>query len=148
MLKSPDMKVPYNLDSFLSIGENKEEPFKLIKSHTSQVIPSLTSDHEEADTKIIAYATFASAASNGILIRSPSADIDIVVLVVCHSFQSPVFLDNGTGKDRKVLDVVSTNITRSHKEALIGVHSFSGNDYVSSFFRKGKKNMLEGCHAT
>ena len=49
-----------------------------------------------------------------------------------------VLIDNGTGKSRKVIDITSSTVPNIPKQALIGLHAFSGNDYVSSFFRKGK----------
>ena len=41
-------------------------------------------------------------------------------------------------KIRKIIEVTSSQLSAEEKKALIGVHVFSGNDYVSSFFRKGK----------
>ena len=49
-----------------------------------------------------------------------------------------VLINNGTGKARKVIDVTSLTLDLNKKKALIGMHAFSGNDYVSSFFKKGK----------
>ncbi|KAJ8034404.1 hypothetical protein HOLleu_21226 [Holothuria leucospilota] len=50
-------------------------------------------------------------------------------------------------KNRKVIDVTSSTLSEDKKKALFGLHAFSGNDYVSSFFGKGKitlwKNMLQ-----
>ena len=41
----------------------------------------------------------------------------------------------------------SSGLSVSYRQALSGIHAFSGNDYVSSFFRKGKqlfwKKLLE-----
>ena len=34
--------------------------------------------------------------------------------------------------------MTSSQLSAEEKKALIGVHAFSGNDYLSSFFRKGK----------
>ena len=53
-------------------------------------------------------------------------------------FNSRRKLTPGTGKSRKVVDITSSTLPDVQKEALIGVHAFSGNDYISSFCRKGK----------
>ena len=73
------------------------------------------------------------------MVRSPSGDIDILTLFIAHDFRdTKVFIDNGTGKNRKIIEVTSSQLSAEEKKALTGVHAFSGNDYVSSFFRKGK----------
>ena len=176
ILTSPDMKVPYDFTSFLRNGENKEMLFNLIQraieegrsdllgktvffSNKSQctiitvddisVIEDLCSDHEEADTKLVALASAANVSTgDAIMIRSPSGDIDILTLFVAHDFGGVrVLIDNRTGKGRKIVDVTSSTLDLDKKKALIGMHAFSGNDYVSSFFKKGKvavwKTMLK-----
>ena len=73
------------------------------------------------------------------MVRSPSGDIDILALFVAHDFSGGrIFIDNGTGKSRKIIDVTSSTFEFEKKRALIGMHAFSGNDYISSFFRKGQ----------
>ena len=91
----------------------------IITPQGSTVQDTLFCDNEEADTKLIVYASVASVFSNGIMVCSSSGDIGVVVLFVCN------IIDNSTLSDKQ-------------KEALIDLHSFSGNDYVSSFFPKGK----------
>ena len=74
------------------------------------------------------------------MIRSPSGDIDILTLFVANDFGGvKVLIDNGTGKHRKTIDATSSTLDAEEKKAVVGLHAFSGNDYVSSFFRKGKK---------
>ena len=74
------------------------------------------------------------------MIRSPSGDIDILTLFVANDFGGvKVLIDNGTGKHRKIIDATSSALDTEKKKALVGLHAFSGNDYVSSFFRKGMK---------
>ena len=54
-----------------------------------------------------------------------------------------MLIDNGTGNSRKITDMSSTNLKQLQRQALTGVHAFSGNDYVSRFFRKGKKTFWD-----
>ena len=59
-------------------------------------------------------------------------------------------LDSGTGKNRKILDLAACELSANQRKALLGFHAFSGNDYISSFFRKGKEacwKLLQGTEA-
>ena len=78
--------------------------------------------------------------TEGVMIRSPSGDVDIIALFLYHDMfiSANLFIDNGVGAQRRVLDISSSNLSTEKRKALLGLHSFSGNDYVSSFFRKGK----------
>ena len=100
----------------------------------------LKSNHEEADTKLIALVKAANLArGDSVMVRSSSGDIDVLALFVAHDFAGvQVLIDNGTGLNRKIVNVTSSTLDIEKKRALIGLRAFSGNDYVSSFFRKGK----------
>ena len=50
-----------------------------------------------------------------------------------------VTIDNGSGKNRKMIWLGSIQLPEETCIALTGLHAFSGNDYNSSFFRKGKE---------
>ena len=115
----------------------KAEPYFF---QTSVLVPSLSCNHEEADTKLVALVCAANVRQgDSVMVRSPSADIDILTLFVSHNFGDiTIYVDNGTGKNRKIINVTSSELSAREKIALIGLHAFSGNDYVSAFFRKGK----------
>ena len=128
-LRSPDMKVPNDFAGFLRNGSNKEMLFGLIQQSIEEdranledrtvyfsnkrictmikedqvtVLPILNSDHEEADTKLVALVCVANVpGEESIMVRSPSGDIDILTLFVAHDFRdTKVVIDNGTGKNR------------------------------------------------
>ena len=109
ILKNPNMKLPSDMTSFLRNGQNKEMLFNLIeqsiidskeqlknkvvffsnKSHCSRIIREavnlyngFASDHEEADTKLVALVNSYNLPTNEncVMVRSPSGDIDILVL--------------------------------------------------------------------
>ena len=66
------------------------------------------------------------------------------MLFLLHQFENKrVLIGNGTSNSRKIIDMNSTNLTQLQRQALAGVHTFSGNDYVSCFFRKGKKKFWD-----
>lgn len=107
-------------------------------------VEELATNHEEADTKICSFFHHAHLCNNGeemiCLLRSSSGDIDIPIILLANEKPNlHVYVDNGTGKSRKLLDLTACDLTTIQKQALLGVHAFTGNDYVSSFFRKGKK---------
>ena len=102
----------------------------------------LLSNQEEADTKVIAHSIQALTenTSHQVIIRSPSGDTDILVLAtsLLYEYRSKVNIDNGSGKNRKLIWFGGLDLEPKRCEALIGLHAFTGNDYISSFFRKGK----------
>ena len=79
-----------------------------------------------------------------VIIRSPSSDADILVLAL-HLIEerARVYLDEGTGKNKKLFHLGSFDTGRLNQNALLGFHSFTGNDFVSAFFGKGKKICWE-----
>ena len=76
---------------------------------------TLSSNHEEADKKVIAHAIEYLSSSNEkkVLIRSPSGDADIIVLCVSllYTYKERVFIDNGTGKSRKLIWLGGINLS-------------------------------------
>ena len=74
------------------------------------------------------------------LLRSPSGDTDILVLIISllYEFKNRIVIDNGVGNSRKLTWLGSIDFSSSRLNSLLGFHAFTGNDYVSSFFRKGK----------
>ena len=76
--------------------------------------------------------------AENLMIRSLSEDIDTLALFVLHQ-RFRTFIDNSTGKNRKILDISSTGLGKLERSALIGLHAYSGNDYVSSSSSKVSK---------
>ena len=57
---------------------------------------------------------------------------------------STVFIDFNTGEQRKVLCLGDLELSDLERRALIGIHSFTWNDYASSLFQRSKR----GCWNT
>ena len=76
-----------------------------------------------------------------IIVRSQSGDVDINVLFLAMFLydSNKIFLDYGTGKNKKVLRLSEVNMDNDKKPALVCFHALTGNDYISSIFRKSKK---------
>ena len=161
VLKNLEMKIPHDINNFLAVGENKKDLFHLIRkgmeehprgdatimfsSNESFIqmtendvkeIPGMTSNHVEAHFMFPTY----SRMENNVLIRSRSGDIDIIAsLVGQQDLPTELYVYNGTGSGRKILQPSLCELSLHERSAIIGFHAFTGNDYTSSFFRKGKK---------
>ena len=111
----------------------------MIKEGQVTVLPNLNSDHEEADTKLVALVCAANVPSEeSIMIRSPSGYIDILTLFVAQDFRdTKVFIDNGTGKNRKIIEVRSSQWSTEEKKHLLEYMPFLEMT-VSSLFRNCK----------
>ena len=80
----------------------------------------------------------------GVVLRSPFSDTDITVLAAALiDDRNRVLYDYGNGDNRKTFWLNSISVSDKQRSATIGLHAFAGNDYVSSFFRKGKKHCWE-----
>ena len=106
-------------------------------------VEDLSSNQEEADTKLLLHAKHAlnENPEQNIIVRSPSGDVDINILFIAIFQENTdnIWLDYGTGEQRKVLPLSKIVMDNEKKYALIGFHALTGNDYVSSFFRRGKE---------
>ena len=175
MINSSTSKIPHDFITFMKNGENKtrlielicqvikennkkalnllqwkENYCLLINENGSQGVEHLKSNQEEADTKVVLHCLDTLKTPEAtVVLRSHSGNTDIMVLVVTlmRDHCECLFIDYGSGKHRKA--ICFNEITMSEKEidALLGFHAFTGNDYVSAFFMKGKavcwKTMLE-----
>ena len=55
-----------------------------------------------------------------------------------YTYKERVFTDNDTGKSRRLIWLGGINLSHENYKAIPGMHGFTGNDYVSSFFKKRK----------
>ena len=72
------------------------------------------------------------------MVRSPSGDTDIFVILLNKLLEHRVYLDYGNGKHRKGLWLADIDLSEEIKKCMLGSHAFTGNDYILSFFRKGE----------
>lgn len=120
---------------------------KLTSSSVTEEV-ELKSNQEEADTKLTLHCIHALSLfpNKIVLIRSPSADIDILVILLSKiKVTNKVYLDFGVGLYRKVVCLGDIEMDENKKKSLIGFHAFTGNDYVSSFFLQRESYLLENC---
>ena len=107
----------------------------------------LQSTQEEADTKVILHClnVLSNDPTSVITLRCHSGDTDIFILavVMLYMFRDWVVYDDGHGKSQKLFKLADVHIEDEVIDALIWFHAFTGNDYVSSFFRKGKETCFK-----
>ena len=51
------------------------------------------------------------------------------------------FIGNSSGKNRKLLELSLCDLTDQQKKSLVGMHAFTGSDYVTNF---AKRNSYAG----
>ena len=103
----------------------------------------LKSNQEEAGTKVVLHCEniLQGSRTSSVILRSHSGDTDINVLLVglLQEYADRIYLDYGSGKNRKGMWMDSITMSDSETSAIIAFHAFTGNDFTSSFFRKGNK---------
>ena len=113
-----------------------------ISGLSTSIKKSLTNNQDEADNKLILHShrTLKSNETSAIIPSSPSGDTDIVVPTVAliYEFRNRVLIDEGFGDNKKMMRLRNKGIEKDLVDFLISFHAFSGNDYISSIFRKGK----------
>ena len=63
----------------------------------------------------------------------------MLTVVDLYNYKKKSYLDNGTGVNRNNIWLGALQFENEILNALIGFHSFTGNDYMLSFFRKDKQ---------
>ena len=114
-----------------------------ISERSSCEVSELASNQEEGDSKLLLHTNHSihNNPDHKIVIRPPSGDIDINILFINIFYNNTViiWIDYGTGDNRRTINLRSIDIDSDKRSALIGFHAGTGNDYVSSFFRRGKE---------
>ena len=117
-----------------------------ITRNNNSIIPELSTNQEEADTKLCLHTLHALATvENGyVIVRNHSGDVDVNAILVANVIpdSSRVILDIHKGKHRKAIKLSDVSLTNDDKAALIGFHSFTGNDIV--LLSLVKKSKLAG----
>ena len=104
-------------------------------------IEALSYDHEEADTRLLLHSKHAAERSNRVIIKSPDNDVFIIAVALCKDISpgSNIYFQTGQ-KVKRIVDInkIADNLGPLKSSALLGLHTFSGCDSVSSFYGKGK----------
>ena len=97
-------------------------------------VPQLCSDHEEADTRMVAHARHASQLYSTIIIQSPDTDVFFIALNASMDIDADLFFETGVGKGRRIISISSI---RQHFgdqwcSLFIGLHAFTGEFLIST----------------
>ena len=120
-----------------------------MRVNASQVttVDELSSNQEQADTKVILHSGYTISTTEGsIILRFSSGDTDIMIIAISLIDASKrVLVNYGNRKNRKGEGIWlnSIDLDDNVRAALIGFHAFTGNDYVSSFFKRGKQGCFK-----
>ena len=114
--------------------------YRLTQDSANQV-DELTSNHEEADTRILLHAYHASRRGfKSVVITADDTDILILALAKCATVQCRMYQKTGTAARRQFIDITKVASMQGIDmcSSLIGYHAFTGCDSVSAFCGKGK----------
>ncbi|KAG1693201.1 hypothetical protein GQR58_007155 [Nymphon striatum] len=168
VISSKDVKLPSNFKSFLSLSENKADlaaflseamvemaEEKLNPTHelvvaggfedllkvwisTDRSTDHFSSNHEEADTRLILHAADASQQGYEQCVLQ-CRDTDVLVLAVAHrdSLPSETWFSMGLKAKRPFIPIHSISLPDEQIQTLIAFHSLTGS--VSQFADIGKK---------
>ena len=109
-------------------------------------IPSLLSNQEETDTRVILYINYAKAQGfKSVVVRTPDTDIFFILLYHAHNIQMKIYVDIGVGKKRKLINVseLASELGREWCTVLLCFYVFTGEDCTSAFKGKGKVAPLK-----
>ncbi|GFN86953.1 hypothetical protein PoB_001345900 [Plakobranchus ocellatus] len=114
-------------------------------------VPDLYSSHEEADSRIILHCMYASQqpTTERVIVKSPDSDVFLLLLSFSDAISKPLIFDTSSGNNRRQLNITDLAATMSKRlrDAIIGLHTFTGCDSTCCFAGKGKLKalkMLEG----
>jgi len=107
----------------------------------------LESSQEEADTRLLLHALHAAESGKykAIVITAEDTDVLILCLGVSNNIHCPMYQKCGTKNRLRFIDITKLRRLLGDRvsDALIGMHSFTGCDTVSSFAGRGKMTILK-----
>ena len=122
---------------------------------STELVPDLHSNQEEADTRLILHAKHASVTCYDVNISSPDTDVFVIALSQLEHINANPYMMTGTGDNKQAIDLKAvaneTNERLNHNncsqelylKAVLGFHCFTGCDSTSSFSGRGKNKPLE-----
>ena len=98
-----------------------------ITNQRAVTVEDFSSNQEEADTKVVLYASHALNAQQNktVMVRNYSGDVDITVVMLSHIIDhcDRIVLDFDKGKDRKVVGLSDVDVsTKKKQHSLVFMH--------------------------
>ena len=135
-------KVHTEHDQELIISGGFNDPMKVVSSDPEHDVTQLSSNHEEADTRIILHAQEAASRGYEKLVVI-AKDTDILVLLLAHRDHidtSEVWMKSGTSQKPKFVAVHNISLSENLRKSLIQFHALTGSDTTSQFSGIGKRS--------
>ena len=114
---------------------------------TACLVEDLYSSQEEADTRIILHCLYASQQphTTKIVVKSPDTDVFLLLLSYCDAIGKTLIFQTGTGNNKRQINVtrMAGSMSKRVRDALLGLHAFTGCDVTSCFAGKGKVKALK-----
>ena len=114
-------------------------------------MPTIYSNQEETDTRVVMYLHHAAALGyKNAVVRTPDTDIFMILLYHAHAIKLTVYLYTGSGKQRQLINVseLAQSLGEDYCATLLGFHVFTGEDCTSAFKGKGKVGPLKSLRRT
>ena len=125
----------------------QEDECQKVRLSTCEAFQQLLNNQEKVNTMIIAHAVQAlqQQTINQAVIKSASGDTDIIILSISllSTYKENVFIENGSRTNRVMYWFENFDFLLQKCLSLNAPHAFTGNDYVSSFFRKEKNGYWD-----
>ena len=112
----------------------------------SEEVPTLKSQQEEADGRLLLHASHAANEGfNSVLICSEDTDVFIMSLAFSTEIGASLFMKSGTRMRTEVVDItkVAASLGPEVCKGVLGMHAFTGCDTVNAFAGKGKAQALK-----
>ena len=109
----------------------------------------MRSDQEETDSRIVLYLPHAeNLRFKSAVVHIPDSDISFILLLHAHDLIITIYLDTGTGKHRKLINIgeLADELGKDWSATILGFYVFSGEDCSSAFKGKGEVTPLKKLH--
>jgi len=117
-----------------------------ITAEGSEEVPTLKSQQEEADGRLLLHASYAANEGfTSVLACSEDTDVFIMSLAFSSEIGASLFMKSGTRTRTKIIDIikVAASLGPGVCKGVLGMHAFTGCDTVSAFAGKGKSQALK-----
>ena len=127
--RNADPRALKGVEVFLAHEDKCHKLTELLGDMSCTEIEELSSDHEEADTRMIAHARHASLSYFNVIVKSPDTDVFFIALNATNDIFANLFFETGKGNSRRIISLnkIKQHIGEQWCSSLIGFHAFTGN---------------------
>ena len=117
-----------------------------VTANSAQEVVELSSEQEEADTRLLLHAKHAATPHvKAIIISSKDTDVRKLCISFAHAIPVPIFQRRVSQHHARYIDIskIASAFGEDVCKALLGLHAFTGCDSVSAFAGIGKVRPLK-----